>query len=181
MSLWSRLRNRKAQPGAAAQRHPSHDTRQDEEPFRNSALSGSNNTSPRNHTLSGVAKMSNELVTPENLSQELLTSFDDDGDLRVTDGGVRCFVMPKDGRIRLLSLFGSKAGECTSELLEFANRVNDEYIMVRVSIGSNGAIMFDYDILVKGGVTKQAIVLATKRFLSIPVPAIQEHGRHLVK
>jgi hypothetical protein len=135
--------------------------------------------------------MSEQLVTPDNLSKELLesafdsafmdTSFDDDGDLRVCDGGIRCYVLVRKDRIRLMSLFGSEEGASREDLLEFANRVNDEYVVIRASVTAKGTVCFDYDILVTGGVTTKAIVLATKRFLGIPVEAIQEHGKELIK
>ncbi|MDX1546770.1 MAG: YbjN domain-containing protein [Rhodothermales bacterium] len=137
--------------------------------------------------------MSSDLLTPENLSKDVLksmydaaymeTSFDDDGDLRVEEGGIRCFVMPSDDgdRIQLLSLFGADSNARREDLLEFANRVNAGIIIIRVSIRGNGGIAFDYDIPVRGGITKQAVVLATKRFLAIPIPAIRQYGSDLVQ
>ncbi len=135
--------------------------------------------------------MSNEIITPENLSKELLksifeaafmeTSIDAEGDLQVRDG-IGCYVFAREDRIRLMTLFRTKDGANRQELLEFANRVNDQYIIVRVTVAGKGTtISFDYDIPVKGGITKQAVVLATKRFLSIPINAIQEHGLNLIR
>ncbi|MDZ7268380.1 MAG: YbjN domain-containing protein [candidate division KSB1 bacterium] len=134
--------------------------------------------------------MPNDLVTPENLSTELLksmfdaafmeTSIDEDGDLQVRDG-IGCYVFAREDRIRLMTLFRSKEGASRQELLEFANRVNDEYVIVRVTISNKGTVSFDYDIPVKGGITKQAVVLATKRFLSIPINAIAEYGSTLIR
>jgi len=135
--------------------------------------------------------MSDDLVTPDNLSKELLkslfdsafleTSWDDEGDLRVKDR-IRCFALPSENkdRIRLLAIFGFKDGATPAQRLECVNNINREYIMVRAAIGSNGVLRFDHDIYVKGGVTKKNVVLATKRFLSIPLEAIEDHGKELV-
>ena len=55
--------------------------------------------------------MSNDLITPDNLSKELLqsiyddaymnVSFDNDGDLKVSDGGINCLVLPSDRSDRI--------------------------------------------------------------------------------
>lgn len=135
--------------------------------------------------------MDQDLITPENLSKEMLkaifddamleTSFDADGDLRVRED-ISCFVLPKNDRIRLLSVFGFKPNVSLQKRLEFVNRINSEYIIIRATVGSrNDTLFFDYDISIKGGITKKALVLATRRFLSIPRPAIQEYGSDLVE
>jgi hypothetical protein len=135
--------------------------------------------------------MDQDLITPENVSKEMLkaifddamleTSFDSDGDLRVRED-ISCFVLPKTDRIRLLSVFGFKPNVSLQKRLEFVNRINSEYIIIRATVGSrNDTLFFDYDISIKGGITKKALVLATRRFLSIPRPAIQEYGSDLVE
>ena len=136
--------------------------------------------------------MSDELVTPENLSNELLlsifdaafmdASLDDDGTLRVKEK-VRCLVMPSEAkdRIRLVCIFGFKPESSEQQRLECVNKINSEYIIVRAISGPRDSLIFDYDILVKGGVTKKNIVLSTKRFLSIPPDAIDEHAADLVE
>lgn len=135
--------------------------------------------------------MSNDLVTPENLSKQLLhsifdaaymeTSWDSDGDLRVKDR-VSCFVLPseKGDRIRLIALFGFKEGTTQMQRLECANKINMEYIMARAAVGGHDSLQFHYDIYVDGGIPKKTIVLATKRFLSVPPEAIAEHGKDIV-
>ena len=136
--------------------------------------------------------MSSDLITPENLSKELLesiydsaffeTSWDDDGDLVIKDQ-IRCLVMPNEekNRIQLVSLFGFAPRSRMSKRLECVNKINSEYIMVTAVAGANDTLQFKYDIYVEGGITKKNLVLATKRFLSIPVPATAEHGGNLVE
>jgi len=135
--------------------------------------------------------MSDDLVTPENLTKELLhsifdaafmeTSWDSDGDLRVKDQ-IHCFVLPteKKDRIRLISIFGFKDDASQVQRLECVNNINREYIMVRATSSNNDTLQFDYDIYVQGGIPKKAIILATKRFLSIPLDAVSDHGNELV-
>jgi hypothetical protein len=141
--------------------------------------------------LGGDPDMTQDLITPDNLSKELLksifddalmeTSFDNEGDLRVRED-LSCFVLPNKDRIRLLSFFGFEPHVSQQKRLEFVNRVNSEYVIVRAAVGSkNDTLFFDYDISVRGGITKKALVFATKRFLSIPRQAIQEFGTDLVK
>jgi hypothetical protein len=132
-----------------------------------------------------------DLIMTDNLSKDLLkelyeaafmtTEFDDDGDLRVGDDGIKCYVFPKEKHIKLMSIFGAEEGAEHAALMEFANQVNLEYIIVRVAISDKDSIFFESTIPVDGGITKKAVVLATKRFLSIPVQTIVEHGKDLVK
>lgn len=135
--------------------------------------------------------MSNDLITPENLSNELLhsifdaafmeTSWDSEGGLRVTDN-ISCFVFPsKDGdRITLISMFRFKEDATQSERLICVNNINKQYAMIRATSSENDNLHIVYDIWVKGGITKKAVVLATKFFLSIPIDAITSHGKDLV-
>lgn len=144
----------------------------------------------------GGETMPEELITPENLSKEILksvfdaaymdTSYDDEGDLRVKDG-VRCFLLlgeTKD-RIQLLTMFGFKPETSRQERLEFANELNKRYLVIKAIVGTNDALRFEYDILIGQGITKKALVLTVKRFCGIPQGAIQnlstELGADIVK
>src|SRR5262245_3229765 len=137
--------------------------------------------------------MTQDLITPENLSKEVLkaifeealmkTSFDTAGDLQVSET-LDCLVLPSDSkdRLRLLAIFTFAPQVSPQQRLEFVNQVNSEFILIRATVGAkNDLLFFDHDILVQGGITKQALILATKRFLSIPWDAIHEFGQDLVK
>jgi hypothetical protein len=134
--------------------------------------------------------MSEELITPDNLTKEYLksifdaalmdTSYDDSGNLRVKDG-VICLVIPEKDRIKLLAIFGFKPG--TSELLRLqtVNRINNNYIIVKAYTGNdNNALVFDCDIQIAGGITQKALVLAVKRFCSIPLAAVAGCAKDVV-
>ncbi len=137
--------------------------------------------------------MSDELITPDNLSTKFLksildaammdTSIDSDGDLSVREG-INIWVFPskeKKDRIRLLSLYGFTPGASRLERMECVNRINSEYIMVRAYVGDRDRLGFDYDIPVAGGISPKAFVLALKRFSTIPPSAINEHGKDIVE
>jgi hypothetical protein len=130
--------------------------------------------------------MTEELITPENLTKERLkgildaafmeTSYDSDGDLRVHDR-VKCLVLPNEerkDRIQLVALFGFKPGSGELERLQAVNRINTEYIIVRAIARGNDILCFTWDLPVAGGLTPKAFVLAVKRFCAIPHPAIAE-------
>jgi hypothetical protein len=59
--------------------------------------------------------------------------------------------------------------------------VNKEYAIVRATVGQNDALRFTYDILVSGGITKKALVLAVKRFCEIPHSAVARLGEDIVE
>ena len=136
--------------------------------------------------------MTEELITPENLSKEYLksildaacmdTSYDSDGDLMVKED-IKCFVKPtKDmSWIRMFTIFGVKEESSRLARLECVNKINDEYLIVRASVTDNDSLFFDYQIPVAGGITKKAFVIALKRFCSIPRDAVSEHGVNVVE
>lgn len=130
--------------------------------------------------------MTDDLITPENNTIELLkslyetaymdTKIDERGYLRVQDGSTWCFVIPSMdlGRIQFVAPFGIKDGMGRLDLLESANRVNREYIMIRTTVEDDGSIFFEHDISIRGGLPKKTLILTTKRFLSIPRQAFDE-------
>lgn len=136
--------------------------------------------------------MSDELITPDNVSKELLksvfdaafmeTTYDRDGDLVVKEQ-VRCVVLVNErkDRISLLTIFGFRPEVEQTERLECVNRMNSELIVVKAIAGNNDTLRFEYDILVSGGITKKGVVLAIKRFCSIPRAAIGKFAEDLVE
>jgi len=156
--------------------------------IRNGARIGAgSSTAPKEET-----NMTDQLITPENLSKELLksvldaafieTSFDSDGDLKVREG-VNCFVFPNDerkDRVRLLALFRFKPEASELLRLQAVNRINAEYIIVRAVVGKNDTLQFTWDIPIAGGITKKAFALAVKRFCSIPHASIADCANDVV-
>lgn len=130
--------------------------------------------------------MPEELITQDNLSKETLksaldaammdASYDNEGDLRVRER-VNCFIFPNEerkDRVQLLASFRFKPETSELERLRCANRINDEYIIVRAVVGKNDILRFTWDIPIAGGISKKAFVLAVKRFCSIPHEAIMD-------
>jgi len=138
--------------------------------------------------------MQDEMITPDNLSKELLksvfeaaymdVSYDKDGDVKVKEK-VTCFVFPNEkwkDRITLCAIFGFKPNATPTQRLECANRINSEYAIIRAVVGKNDTLRFTYDILLEGGgVSKKALVLKVKRFCSIPHDAVADCGADLIE
>jgi hypothetical protein len=134
--------------------------------------------------------MQEELITPENLSKELLksvldaafmdTSYDHEGDLRVRER-IACWVLLNDAkdRISLLAQFGFKPESSQQQRLELANELNRQFIIIRAFVSANTNLRFQYDLMVSGGITKKAFVLLVKRFCGIPLGAIADVEREL--
>jgi hypothetical protein len=134
----------------------------------------------------------NDLITPENLSKELLygifdsalmdVSYDTDGDVLVKEG-VKCCVLVNKERIKLLAIFGTKQAS-RNELLRCVNSINEKYIVVKAYIPSDpdrNVLYFEFDILVKGGITPKNLVFSVKRFCAIPIEALTEFAEGLVE
>ena len=136
--------------------------------------------------------MLNEQITSDNLSAELLKSvfdaafmdatLDEDGEIVVKEAvNVRVRVnMEQKDRIRFLSVFGFKDDSSPLARLECVNRINSEYILICASVQED-LLLFRYDLWVQGGIEKKALVMALKRFSSIPQDAIVDHGSEIVE
>jgi hypothetical protein len=119
--------------------------------------------------------LADELLLPEGVSVEALqklfdenfmdTAIDSDGELIVSDT-FRCYLRPDpDGRLILVyAVFGAAEGAQDADKLAYANRVNDQVKLIRASVAASGRFSFEYYFPVEGGVSKQALVLAVRRF-----------------
>lgn len=142
-------------------------------------------------TATATRPASGDLICSENLSKELLkavldsamfnTSYDRDGDLVVTDH-IRCLVLPSEqrDRIRLLTGYRLKSGAARAAVLEAANNINAEYVVIRASVADD-VLYFDRDILVNDGIGQRAFALTVKRFCGIPNAAVKDHALELVE
>lgn len=116
-------------------------------------------------------------INPSDVSKDTLlklyhdasmeASLDDDGDICVHDD-YNAWVFPSpDGReIRLASYFTVNPLASQEAKLEYVNKVNNEVKLVRAYVRSNGHFGFDYYIYVDGGITRDLIVRATRRYYS---------------
>ncbi len=111
------------------------------------------------------------------------TSYDKDGDIKVKDR-VSCFVLlpsEKKDKIKLLVQFGFKPGSSELHRLQAVNRINSDYIIVKATVRDNDTLQMEWDILLDGGITKKAFVLAIKRFCSIPHDAVADCADDVVE
>ncbi len=134
--------------------------------------------------------MSVDLVTPDNVSVELLngifaaymeTAFDEDGDLLVKgDCQVYVTIVPDKSSVRLMTVFRIK-DDCSREArLTAANMINRDYMMVRAHCSDNDKLIFTYYFMLAGGVTRNALLRGAKLFDSIPRQAIYAHAEDIV-
>ncbi len=134
--------------------------------------------------------MSADLVTPENVSVELLngvfaaymeTAFDEDGDLLVKgDCQVYVTIVPDKSSIRLMTIFRIRE-DCSQEArLAAVNDINRDYRMISAHCSDNDKLIFSYYFMLAGGVTRNALVRGAKLFDSIPRQAIYAHAEDLV-
>ncbi|AMS32202.1 hypothetical protein AEM42_06960 [Betaproteobacteria bacterium UKL13-2] len=135
--------------------------------------------------------MTPDLITPENLTNELLksildaaymdTSYDSDGDVKVRED-ITCFLVvdaKRKNKIRLLTQFGFKPEASELSRLQAVNNINEKYAIVRATSIENDNLQFSWDIPIAGGITPKAIVLAIKRFCSIPRDAVLDYAKDI--
>jgi hypothetical protein len=135
--------------------------------------------------------LADELLLPEAVSVEALkalfdenymdTSIDSDGDLIVSDN-FRCYLRPDpDGRLVLVyAIFGAADTAQDVDKLAYVNRVNDQIKLIRASVAASGRFSFEYYFPVEGGVTRQALVFAVRRFFGCLNKALAEDSANVV-
>jgi hypothetical protein len=131
---------------------------------------GDSSFSNKNHTA-----MQNDLITKENLSQQLLVDIFRDAYLNVQkaekgenyfikDGYSVWFEADDKGRfIKFNLLFTPNESSSEQQILRAVNQVNQEYIMYRVYKHDYG-VEIDYFLWVEGGVTKKDVIFTYKFF-----------------
>ena len=130
--------------------------------------------------------MATELVTPDNVSVEMLRDLyeaaymdvaldEEHGLIRIREElAARAHLSESKERIQLLAVYGLKEDAQRIDRLELVNRINENYVLIRAGIDDDGDLWFDYCILLKGGLTKKAIVQATRAFLMLVPKAVNE-------
>ncbi len=105
------------------------------------------------------------------------TKIDEDGDLLVQDGGLRCFVFvsgKNNDRLRMVISFGFKDNATPAQKLSLANRINQVYIIARAFVTEGGNLGLDYYLPLAGGMPAKTFLLATKRFMNVVREAVND-------
>jgi hypothetical protein len=130
--------------------------------------------------------MSAELVTPENVSIEMVrdiyeaafmeaTLDEEKKQIRIKEEVLaRAFLSESKERLQIVAYYGVKDDAQRIDRLELVNRINEQYVLIRAGIDDDGDLWFDYCVLLKGGITKKAIVQATRVFLMLVPKAVNE-------
>jgi Putative bacterial sensory transduction regulator len=131
--------------------------------------------------------MSNELITPDNVTiQEIFQIYeaaymdvklDEENEIiRVQEELLaRVHLSESKERLQIIAMYGMKDDAQRIDRLELANRINENYVLIRSGIDDDGDLWFDYCILLKGGITKKSIVQATRIFLMLVPKAVNEY------
>jgi hypothetical protein len=130
--------------------------------------------------------MATELVTPDNVSIELVreifeqaymdaTLDEEKKQIRLREEVLaRVFLSESKERIQVVAYYGIKEEAQRADRLELVNRINENYVLIRAGIDDDGDLWFDYCVLLKGGATKKAIVQAVRVFLMLVPKAVNE-------
>lgn len=130
--------------------------------------------------------MDQELVTPENISLEMLRDIFDAAMMDIAmdeekryirikeDVVARCTLSESKERVQFIAYYGVKEDAQRVDRLELVNRINEQYVLIRAGIDDDGDLWFDYCLVLKGGVTKKHIVQATRVFLMLVPKAVSE-------
>jgi hypothetical protein len=130
--------------------------------------------------------MATELVTPDNVTIETIqevyeqafmeSALDDERkQIRIREEvQARAFLSETKERLQFIAYYGIKEEAQRIDRLELVNRINENYVLIRAGIDDDGDLWFDYCVLLKGGVTKKAIVQATRVFLMLVPRAVNE-------
>lgn len=143
-------------------------------------------------------KTTEDILSPDNLSVEKIKSIldaafmdasysDGDEDEIIVTEQIPCLITinQKKDLIRLSVRYCFSVGISELQQLSCVNKINTDYLIIRASIqevGNNEAnrLRLDWYISISGGVTKKSLILAIKRFCSIPHVAIKEYASEFV-
>ena len=142
--------------------------------------------------MKGVLRMPNDLITPENVSNELLRDLfesayadftvDEDGDIYLHEQvDVYLSISNNKYYIQAWSSYLFKEDAAESDKLAAVNNINANYAIVKSWVSNNVRIVFVHDFFIAGGITKKSLVLGIKRFASIPRDAVRDYAEDLVK
>ncbi len=132
-----------------------------------------------------------ELLYPENITKEGLrdlfvaaymdATLDEDGDVLVKEQ-YRSYLVPASDAawIRLYSPFKSNEAATMEDKLAYANKINADMIVVRTYVTDKGGFIFEEYLPVEGGITKRALVLATRRFHRMLESAVRADEKNVL-
>jgi hypothetical protein len=136
--------------------------------------------------------MKEELITPENASNELLKSVLDEAYLNATldsDDTLsvkeRCTVFislnENKDKLQFATYYTFTPDSSEISRLQLVNKINDQFIIVRAIAQSDDFLCFSWDIWIEGGLTKKNFILAVRRFGSLPPTIIQNCETDIVE
>ena len=136
--------------------------------------------------------MSDVLITADHVSRDLIRytfeaafmdfELDSEGDVCVKDGcNVHVLLDKERNRIALICQFTFKSSSSEMQRLEAVNKINMGYLFVSASARPQDTLRFEYDIFLDGGMSKKGLVLAVKRFASIPFAAVKDYAHDIVE
>jgi hypothetical protein len=130
--------------------------------------------------------MSNELITPEAVTLELIreifeaalmdTTLDEENGFVVIHDEIVARVKLSESKERLQFIAFYKVREDSPRIdrLELVNRINDQYVLVRAAIGDDDELWIDYALVLKGGTTRKQVAQTTRMFLKVAEMAVKD-------
>ena len=105
------------------------------------------------------------------------TSLDKDGDLKITQEGIKTFVKidTKKKMITFFSVWGMKANVPDFKKYEFTNNLNNKLVLVRFTVTKKSNLWCDYQFLYKGGITPHTIISNYDLFYKVVRGAATSH------
>lgn len=134
--------------------------------------------------------MQDEMITPENVSNELLknifdrayfkTSFDDNGNFLFQDR-FRTFIDINKNKnyLTLNTHFKIDTNAPFSNVVNYANRINRELIQVK-AIAQENLLSIEYDVWIEGGILDRNIIFAAKFFASQLTGVVQKDEQEVL-
>lgn len=130
--------------------------------------------------------MSNELVTPETVTLDVIrdlyemalmdVTLDEENGFVVIDDEIvaRAKLSDTKERLQLIAFYKVREDSERIDRLELVNRINDQYVLVRAAVGEEDDLWIDYGLVLKGGATRKQIAHATRMFLKVAEMAVKD-------
>ena len=133
--------------------------------------------------------MPNGLITTDNVSRDFIksvfdaafidTEIDSDGDLIVKPTRFNCWIFVPESKnfVRLFTGFRMSEGVSREAKLEFTNKVNDMYILIRAFLTKSGRVQFDYYLPIGEGLHPKTLISTARRFMDVVAEAVRDEDK----
>lgn len=107
-------------------------------------------------------------------------SINEDGRFSIVDQ-FEIYAVVKEDHIILYDIYSFKDSTDQSTRMKVANDINDNLRLVRAAATDAGTVVLDYEVIVIGGISPQAVITSIRKFQTLVSSALGRYAREYLK